>query len=132
MKIGFHNLNRGDIRQCCMTSEVALWHWKHGWLYNVSSDGRMIGICYITLLCGSGGVIHFDACGKVTAAELLGAFRKGVQMFSGVLGIFLATIPPGKERLISCAKRLGFEEINRDGKYVILRWRGKRGMRDER
>lgn len=67
-------------------------------------------------------MIHFESCGSVTAGELLSAFRKGVKMLSGVLGIFLATIPPEKERLIAVAKRLGFREIDRDGKYVIMRY----------
>lgn len=55
MSAYFENLNRQSVTRCFVTSEAAEWHWKHGWLYNVrGTDGRPMGVCYVTLLCGSG------------------------------------------------------------------------------
>lgn len=98
----------------CNTDAVR-WHVLHGWCYNVwscdSNAKKAMGVFYVTLLCGAGGILHFDAAGKVSGAELLEAFHKGLRIVKPYLALMLATIPKDKEKLARAAKMLGFEVL---------------------
>lgn len=97
----------------CVCDDVIAWHISHGWVWNVSCDGKYIAVFFATLINGDGCIVHFTTRKdvEIPPAALLKAFRKGVKMVA-FLPVVYATIPEEKSKLISIAKRLGFGETN--------------------
>lgn len=96
----------------CVLDGVVSWHILHGYVWNVKSPtGEYLGVLYATLLSGDGTVIHFSTIpGKcITPVLQLAAYRKALRIVQP-LGVVYATIPAGKEKLVSVVKRLGFSE----------------------
>ncbi len=120
-------------RKLCRAARnpVMEWHVAHGWAYHVwqydaAGRGRIIGGFYVTLLCGDGGVLHFDCYDRETAAcpaVLLAAMRKGLRIVEPHLSLMMATIPAELPGLIAVVCRMGFREtgdFDRDGRKIRL------------
>lgn len=107
-----------EPERLAVSTEVIRWHLAHGWVYNVwecsddGASGRIVAVFYITVVCGVGGVLHFDTVVlDIPPAVIRAAMRKGVSMVAAVLPLVLATIPVAKSRLIRHVERLGFVRV---------------------
>lgn len=108
-----------EVEKLCpeaRTDEVAVWHVEHGWFYHVWEypAGKIIGAFFVSLLCGSGGVIHFSVYDpelSARPASVLTGFRKALRIVSPHLGIVLATVPAGNAGLLRLLSRMGFVEL---------------------
>lgn len=113
----------------CVADEVINWHVAHGWVWNVRTGEKCVGVFFATLLSGDGVIIHFTPKPDLTIppALTLAAFRKGVKIASP-LGVVFATVPRSKTKLVSVVKRLGFAETNGSfiregvGEIVLLKY----------
>lgn len=99
----------------CNTS-VIRWHVLHGWCYKVWEcdwhSGRPIAVFYITLMCGDGGFVHFDALVEDCPAFVIRrAIRAGLALAARELPVVFAHIPKRKERLIRYLLHIGFVHI---------------------
>ena len=112
----------------CVLNDVTLWHLQHGWIYDVQEcrSGRLIGVFFVTLLCGDGGIVHFDTLpGAVSPPLFLSALRLCIPFVSRHLDNIFATIPADRTRLIRLVKRIGFRDCPdasflRDGRRISL------------
>ena len=116
MKIYFQKVTEPG-RAACNTSVVE-WHILHGWCYNVwdcsddGKQGRIIGVFYVTLLCGLGGILHFDTVADdIPGSHFRAAFRKAIRIVQPYLGLILTTIPRDKGKLIRTVEHLGFVPV---------------------
>lgn len=123
----------------CVINEVTLWHLAHGYIYDAVEvpSGRRIGVLYYTMLCGDGGVIHFETVPhvKLSSSTILYGFRKAISMLAS-MDVLFATIPAANRKLINIVCRLGFRvvkdggfERSGEGSIVLLKYFGsKKGI----
>lgn len=109
-----------EVEKLCPAAradEVAIWHVEHGWFWHVWEypAGKIIGSCFVSLLCGSGGVIHFsvyDPALRERPGSIRAGIRKALRIVSPELGIVLATVPVGNVELLRLLHRFGFVELS--------------------
>ena len=103
----------------CVDNEVTRWHVAHGWIWDVveCSSCRKIGVFFVTLLCGDGGIIHFYKAPGITldGTTVLSAFRRGIGLAAANCNVVYATVPVVNSKLIRCLKCLDFVECSNGG-----------------
>ena len=124
-----------QVEKAICNTDIVKWHVLHGWYYHVweckNGGGKIIGGFYVTLLCGSGGVLHFDCYDPdVSFTSVKSAMQKGIAMVAPVLDLVLATIPVSRPSLIRTARRLGFLIIalfvSGGVEYVLMKKEGEK------